>query len=332
MDQPIQKHVQEFKEGDFIRGKFAVRSKDTPKEYRNKPGKYFFLGIGDKTGDISLKYWGRADERPVEELYNSLSVGDVIELMGQVEVDKFDNMLSVSVDEGLHPVRKCGEDEFDAREFLPVAERDIGDMMEELHAIIGSVEEPHLAGLLSSFFSDEDFVRSFRESPAAMMHHHSYLGGLLEHTLNVVKLCDSMSKHYPKLDRELLICGAVLHDIGKIDAYQAQTSIDMTDSGKFLGHISMSISMFEEKLKDTGAFPGILKMKLYHLILSHHGNIESGAESRPKGLKIPEAAVLYYADLLDSKVAGFLQEMDKDKTIEDDWVYLRGVGSEVYMK
>ena len=107
---------------------------------------------------------------------------------------------------------------------------------------------------------------------------------------------------------------------------------DMTDAGKFLGHISMSAAMFEEKLKNIGTFPGIMRMKLHHIILSHHGNVEGGFESRPKAIKIPEAAALYYADLLDAKVNELLQEMDREKKIEDPWVYLRGVGSEIYMK
>jgi 3'-5' exoribonuclease len=332
MDQPTIKKIQEFREGDFVRGKFAVRTKETPKEYRNKPGRYFFLGIGDKTGDISLKFWGRADEKPVTALYNSLSVGDVIEIMGNVEMDKFDNTLTISMDEGTHPFRKCAENEYDPKEFLPISERDIEGMMEEMHAQIGSVENEHLRGLLDAFFGDESFTSGFKKTPAAMKHHHSYIGGLLEHTLNVVKLCDTAARHYPSLNRDLLITGAVLHDIGKIDAYQAQTSIDMTDSGKFLGHISMSAAMFEERLKNMGTFPGILRMKLHHMILSHHGNVEGGFESRPKAIKIPEAAALYYADLFDVKVNDFLQEMDREKNLEDPWVYLRGVGSEVYMK
>jgi len=162
MEQPTIKKIQDFREGDFIRGKFAVRTKETPKEYRNKPGKYFFLGIGDKTGEISLKFWGRADEEPVTSLYNSLSVGDVIEIMGNVEMDRFDNTLTISMDEGTHPFRKCGENEYDPKEFLPTSERDIEEMMEEMHAQIGSVENEHLRALLDAFFTDENFTSDFK--------------------------------------------------------------------------------------------------------------------------------------------------------------------------
>jgi 3'-5' exoribonuclease len=331
MNQPIKKQIQDFIEGDYIRGMFAVRNKETPREYKNKPGKYFFLGVGDKTGEISLKYWGGPDEKTLIQLYNNLQVGDVIEVMGEVAMDKYDNVLVISMDEGLHPLRKCGEEEYKSEDYLPTSERNMEDMMEEMHALVGSVQDENLRELLESFFSDENFTKEFKESPAAMKHHHSYLGGLLEHTLNVVKMCDMISNNYPVLNRDLLITGALLHDVGKIGAYKAVTSIDMTDQGKFLGHITMGSVMVEQKLKGLPSFPEVLKMKLNHLILSHHGNVESGYQA-PKGLKIPEASALFYADLFDAKVKEFLQEMEREKNLEDAWVYLRGVGNEVYMK
>lgn len=332
MDQPVKKQIQDFREGDHIRGKFAVRNKETPREYKNKPGKYFFLGVGDMTGDISLKYWGGADDKALVSLYNSLEVGDVIEITGDVAMDRYDNVLTISMDEGLHPLRKCGEDEYKPEEFLPRSERDPEDMIKEIHAVMDSVQDENLKALLESFFSDDSFVNEFKESPAAMKHHHCYLGGLLEHTLNVVKICDMITQHYPNLNRDLLITGAILHDVGKIGVYKAKTSIDMTDQGKFLGHISLGSALIEDKLKEMQAFPEVLKMKLNHIVLSHHGNIESGGFSSPKGLKIPEAAVLYYADLMDANVKEFLQEMEKEKNLEDDWVFLRSIGNEVYMK
>jgi 3'-5' exoribonuclease len=333
MNKPEKKQIENFREGDHIIGKFAVRTKETPSEYKNKPGKYFFLGVGDKTGEISLKYWGGADESSLLETYNSLQVGDVIEIIGDVAMDKFDNALTINMDQGLHALRKCGSDEYKSEDFLPITDRNIEDMMEEMHAIIGSVQEENLRALLDGFFSDDAFVNAFKGSPAAMKHHHSYVGGLLEHTLNVAKLCDMISKHYPNLNRDLLITGAILHDVGKIPAYSALTSIDMTDKGKFLGHISLTAAMVEEKLKGLGSFPGVLKMKLNHMLLYHHGNLESGAGyQNPKGLKIPEASALYHADLFDANVKEYLQEMEREKNLEDDWVYLRYVGTEVYTK
>jgi lysyl-tRNA synthetase class II len=130
MNEPVIKQLEEFKEGDFIRGKFAVRTKETPREYKNKPGKYFFLGVGDKTGMISLKYWGGADETSLMGLYNTLDVGDVIEVTGEVTMDKYENVLTLSLDQGAHVLRKCKEDEFEARDFLPVSEKDIKDLFQ----------------------------------------------------------------------------------------------------------------------------------------------------------------------------------------------------------
>ncbi len=333
MNKPEKKQIEEFREGDHIVGKFAVRTKETPREYKNKPGKYFFLGVGDNTGEISLKYWGGADDSNLIQLYNSLQVGDVIEIIGDVAMDKFDNVLTINMDEGLHAFRKCGSDEYKPEDFLPITERNIEDMMEEMHAIIGSVQEENLRGLLEGFFLDDGFVKAFKESPAAMKHHHSYVGGLLEHTLNVVKLCDTISKYYPILNRDLLITGAILHDVGKMQAYSALTSIDMTDQGKFLGHISLTTAMVDEKLKGMASFPGVLKMKLNHMLLYHHGNVESGTGYHsPRGLKIPEASALFHADLFDANIKEYLQEMEREKNIEDAWVYLRYVGTEVYTK
>ncbi len=331
MNQPQKKQITDFGEGDYIQGMFAVRSKETPREYKNKQGRYFFLAVGDKTGEISLKYWGGPDDGPLIALYNSLQVGDVIDVSGEVAMDRYDNVLTLSMDEGAHTLRKCDENEYKPEDFLPVSERDLDDMMEELHAIIGSVRDENMREVLESFFSDKDFVQAFKESPAAMKHHHCYIGGLLEHTLNVVKLCDVLSEHYLALNRDLLLTGAILHDIGKIGSYKAQTAIDMTDSGKFLGHITLGSALLEDKMSSLISYPEVLKMKLKHLIVSHHGNIESGFSS-PKGLKIPEAAALYYADLMDANVKDFLQAMEKEKSVEDAWVYLRGVGHEVYMK
>jgi 3'-5' exoribonuclease len=207
----------------------------------------------------------------------------------------------------------------------------VDGMMEEMHVIIGSISEENLRALLERFFSDDDFSASFKEAPAAMKHHHSYLGGLLEHTLNVVKLCDMISNNYSNLNRDLLLTGAILHDIGKIKAYSAKTSINMTDTGKFLGHITLGSTMVADKLKGMDSFPEVLKMKLNHLLISHHGNTESGFD-RPKSLKIPEAAALFYADLYDAKVKEYLQELERERNVEDDWVYIRGLNSEIYTK
>jgi 3'-5' exoribonuclease len=331
MSDPKIKQLEEIIEGDFIKGKFAVRTKETPREYKNKSGKYFFLSVGDKTGQISLKYWGGPEDRALMELYNSISVGDVIEVTGEVAMDKYENVLTLSLDEGAHIIRVCEKEEYKPEDFLPVSERNIDDMMEELHSIIGSIREENYREILEEFFGDSEFTEAFKKAPAAMKHHHSYIGGLLEHTLNVVKMCDLLSQNYLAINRDLLLTATMLHDIGKIEAYEANTSIDMSDSGKFLGHITIGASMLDKKLDALISFPPVIKMKLKHLIISHHGNTESGFD-RPKSLKIPEAAALFYADLYDAKVKEFLQEVEREKNVEDDWVYIRGLGNEIYLK
>ncbi len=328
MQQPELKQIKEIKEGDLIRGKFAVRTKESPREYKNKQGKYFFLSIGDQTGNIPLKYWGGPDEKDVMRLYNMIQVGDVVELTANAEIDRYDGKLTVSLEEGIHIMRKCNEDEYNPEEFLPKTDKDIGAMIMELESLAESIVSPHLKALINAFFKDNDFVESFKESPSAMIHHHNYIGGLLEHTLNVTIIADALCKSYKDLDRDLVLAAAILHDIGKIPSYQLRTSIDLTDEGRFIGHVALSDISVRERIRTLHDFPKELEMKLSNMILSHHRNNEWGALIR---LSTAEAAVLHYADELDSQVKEYLQAIEAEKDNEDNWVYVRNLGHEIYI-
>jgi 3'-5' exoribonuclease len=327
MQQPVSKQVKDIVEGDQIRGKFAVRTKESPREYKNKPGKYFFLNIGDLTGNIPLKFWGGPDEKEVMKLYNTISVGDVLELTGNAEIDRYDGKLTLSLEEGLHVMRKCEEDEFKAEDFLPRTQKDIEDMMSQLLSFIADVEDTHLKDLLDAFFKDQDFIDQFMQSPSAMIHHHNYIGGLLEHTVNVVKIVDVLCKAYPELDKDLVLTAAVLHDFGKMPSYKLKTSIDMTDEGRFIGHVALSDIQIRDRIKNLQGFPKELEMKLSNLILSHHRNNEWSTLIR---LSTAEAAVLHYADELDSQTKEYLQAIEAEEDNEDGWVYVRGLGHEIY--
>lgn len=325
--------VKELKEGIEIKGCYAIRNKQTPRAYRNKPGKYFFIDLGDKTGSIPGKYWGGSDEEFVLELYNSIAVGDVVEVTGSVAVDPFDERLVVTMNEGMHTLRKCDPSEYDLSDFLPTTSRDIAKMMEEISEYIESVQEPHLKGLLQKFFEASEFIEEFKLSPSAIIHHHNYLGGHLEHTLGVVKVCEVISTFYSDLDRDLLITAAILHDIGKLEGYTYKESaaIDQTDEGRFVGHLVMSDRMVRDKLRELDAFPQELLMKLSHMILSHHAFAEWGS---PKRIRTAEAAALHFADQMDAQVKEFLQAIEEGRELEEeeDWAYIHSFGRPVYLK
>lgn len=321
--------IENIKVGESVRGKYAVRVKNWLREYKSKPGKFFSIEIGDKSGDIGLKYWGGADGQRATELYNSIRVGDVIEITGDAIMDPFEKRLIVVLNEDTNRFRKCEPEEYDVGNYLPETKKNVDEMLTEFKRIIDSVREEHLNRLLHKFFDDRLFLNEFKTAPAATSKHHSYLGGNLEHVLNVVRLCETMCESYPELNRDLLVTSAILHDVGKLREYAYMTSIERTDEGKLVGHIVLGDRLISEKLKEIEGFPDNLKMKLSHSILTHHGKIEYGS---PVWMKTPEACALHYADETDARVKEFLQVIEKGEEIKDDWLFAPGIGREVYLR
>jgi 3'-5' exoribonuclease len=177
-------------------------------------------------------------------------------------------------------------------------------MYREILAFVTTINEPHLRALLDMFFQDGKFTDRFKHTPGSKKHHHNYIGGLLEHTINVTKLCEVISTIYPELDKDLLITSALLHDIGKLKGYSYHPEIDITTAEGLLGHLYLGIEMLNEKIDALPDFPEDLKLKLYHIVLSHHRQTDWGAFMEPC---FSEANALSYADLLDSQVKNFLQ-------------------------
>ena len=321
--------IRDFRDGETIQGKFAVRTKESPRDYRSKPGRYFFLGIGDRTGTIQLKFWGGGDAVRVMDIYNAISIGDVVEVTGDVEVDRFDSTLILSLNEDVHEIRVCSDEEVTLEDFIPRSERNLDEMLQQIREHAQGVKDPHLNTLLENFLSDADFATRLKNAPATILHHHNYIGGLMEHILGVLDLLEALCNQHPKLDRDLLVSAAILHDAGKVSSYDLSSAIEMTDESKFLGHLLLSDRMLRKKLSAQPDFPDLLRWKLAHLILSHHGNTEGGA---PKRLRLPEAAALYWANELDSNVTNFLQQLESQEDNEDDWTYIRSLGGEVYLR
>ena len=315
--------VSGLKIGSDVNDVFAVKFKGAMMEYRK--GWYFDFTIADRTGDIRVKYWGGRNKESVGGVYRRFDVDDLAFITGKVS--SFRDQLEIHMNEELSPtIKKLNRASYDLGDFLPRTEKDLNELLDYIHHIVESIEDKHLNRLLHSFFDDPTFVDAFKESPAAITHHHNFLGGLLEHTVGVVRLCENICDFYTELDRDMLLTGAILHDIGKIPKYKYAVSISMSDEGKFVGHIVMGDKMISEKIDKLEDFPAEYKLKISHMILSHHGKYEFGS---PKIPVTPEACALHYADNMDAQVKEFVQVIKKQDR-NSDWVFFQG--RDIYLK
>jgi len=314
--------IENLKEGDVVNDFFAVKIKNAPRAY--KRGTWFSLVVTDKTGEIDVKFWGSENKDRVKRLYDSFKIGEVIQIrLGNVEI--YDEKPQISINETTGGVRRCSPKEYDITDFIPsLTEERIKELFSIIKKEITSVENEQLKALLSLFFDDKKFAHDFAHSPSAMTHHHNYVGGNLEHTVGVIRLCKNIFEMYPGINKDLVITGAILHDIGKLKEYVATAAIDKTSEGNFIGHIVMGDRWIREKiavLKEKGKdFDTDLENKLCHIILSHHGRYEFGSPRMPKTI---EACVVHQADLMDSQVKNFIQNIENGrKTSEDDWGFI----------
>jgi 3'-5' exoribonuclease len=323
--------VKTLQKGQSVEGQFAIRSKDGAgeglRDYSNKPGRFFVLKVGNSTGDMTLKYWGGRNPDGATGLFTSLEVGDVVTVKGQCTYDSYSKGLVISINEEVNygspqeSLKKAQTEDYSLEDFMPaLTEKKIKDLFSELKGFIEGVENPHLKGLLERFFGDQKFVEVFKKTPAAKKHHHNYIGGLLEHTVNVARLCDTICRSY-QMDKALLITGALLHDIGKTREYSLTASIDVTDEGRFIGHLPLTAEMVSKKIEELEDFPETLALKVVHMILSHHGEVEKGS---PKEPAFPEAMALFHADYMDAFVKNMLQELDEAGE-DEQWKYSRSL-------
>lgn len=292
------KYIKDFKEGDRVFDIYLCKYKQAAVTKNGKP--YENVILQDKTGTIDAKVW-----EPNNPGIGEYSTLDYIEVYG--EVNNFQGTLQVSVKR----IRVCREGEYSAEEYLPVSSKNIDEMFRELLGLIKSIENPFLRKLLESFFvNDGNFAKAFRNSSAAKTVHHGFVGGLLEHTLSVAKLCDYYCGAYPVLKRDLLLTAAMCHDIGKTREISPFPENDYTDDGQLLGHIVMGSQMVAEKAKEIEGFPHGLLAQVQHCILAHHGKYEYGS---PKIPALIEALALNYADDTDAKLETFKEILDNNK-------------------
>jgi 3'-5' exoribonuclease len=300
--------VKELKVGDEVVDFFALRNKEL-KEYNGNS--FLRLELTDRTGRIEAVLWNQA-----REAYDSLPQGEVVKVKGRVGTYKDNPQIT------LERVREALSEEYDPRDFLPSKELDVDGLLTSLREKIAAVHNPHLKAVLNSVFSDQDFLRKFKLAPAGKLWHHTYAGGLLEHTLTVTEICEKVAPHYKLLDRDLLVTGAVLHDIGKTEELTGTLFFDYSDVGRLEGHIAIGCQMVQDRIRELKDFPENLAARLKHLILSHHGTKENGSPVVPQSL---EAFVLYYVDELDSKTSGVTRIMESESAPDkrwSDWVNL----------
>lgn len=283
--------VRHLRPGKRVLSFFALRRKQREPFRDRTRGEFLTLILADRTGEILARVWEN-----VPTVDRQIEAGQVVKVLGRVE-DYLDRWQVIV--EKIRPARKG---EYDLADMIPATERDVGQMLEELRAAIAEVENPHLRQLLQAFFDDPDFVARFSRAPAARRIHHACLGGLLEHTMEVLSLCRHLMTLYPQIHRDLLLTGALLHDIGKIHEYHYETAIDYSDEGRLVGHVVMSLQMVDRVLAGMPEFPTDLALRLRHMIISHHGRHKWGAPRRPQTL---EAAALHYVENLSAQVNRF---------------------------
>jgi 3'-5' exoribonuclease len=295
--------VEQIRERDWVDSPFLVRDKIMAMAKNGKP--YMTLKLVDRTGEVEGRVWDRVDE-----FSERFGKDDFLRVQGKASVYLGKMQLVVQ------DLARLADGEVDLADYLPVATRSTEELVAELRTRVASLTDSHLRRLLEAFLADAAFLQRYATAPAAKTMHHVYLGGLLEHSLAVADLADDVSRRYPGVQRDLLVVGALLHDIGKVAELCYERSFDYTDEGKLIGHIVMGVEMVEEKVRQLPDFPRALATLIKHLLLSHHGQYEFGSPKRPKTL---EAVILNFLDDLDSKINGVRTHIERDPDNGSAW-------------
>jgi 3'-5' exoribonuclease len=285
-----------FDEGQKFDSFFLVLSKQQRTTKTNKP--YLNLILGDKTGQLEGRVWEPGDPRIAKDF----DKGDIVKARGSAS--RFDDRLQMKVDQ----LRLAQPGEADKADLLPSTTYDVAALWAQLLSFVQSLTNPDLKRLLTTLLDDPALAQAYREAPAAKQLHHAWLGGLLEHVISLCTLADRVVPQYPLLDRDLVLTGVILHDIGKVRELSWEIGFEYTIEGTLLGHIQMGVALAEKAIDSLPDFPPKLKTLVLHMILSHHGKLEFGS---PKLPMIPEALVLNFLDDLDAKMQAVAGEFEK---------------------
>jgi len=290
-------------ENKIITSNFVVVSKQIKPKKTGEP--YLALTLGDRSGQLEAKMWDN-----VEEVLNAFEQDDFLKIKGLV--NKYKNRFQLTI----HKLRRLGESEIEFSDYLPKTTRNIDELWQALTDFVASFQNPHLRSLVQTFMSDPEIAAAYRNAPAAKTLHHAYIGGLLDHVVSLFRSCDLVCRNYPQVNRDLLLTGAFLHDIGKIHELAYNRSFSYTTRGQLLGHMIIELEMLQAKLALVPDFPPELKTLLEHLIISHHGEYEFGS---PKLPMFPEALLLHYMDDLDSKMEAMRAQFEREADLETPW-------------
>ena len=288
-------YINQIREGQAIEDNFMVRKMCRAETRTVNP--YLIMTLMDRSGEIGARLWDNVE-----------ALADICEPGSLVQVAALPQAYKGSLQLKLDTVRKVDKTAVDISLFMQTSRKNIAEMSRSVEQIVQSIRDRHYKKLLMSFISDETFMKKFQTAPAAKSMHHAYLGGLLEHTLTVARLAEMLAGFYPTLDRDLLLTGAILHDVGKIKEFTFDSyPFDYTDMGRLMGHLVLGAEMIQARVDTVSGFPENLSTRLQHLILSHHGRYEFGSPSLPM---LSEAFVLHFLDDLDAKLnfIGLLEE------------------------
>lgn len=313
------KMVADILENDTVNVTLKVTSKRLQESRDGK--KFLLLTLADRSGEIRAVDWFNATENDAK-----IKVNSVIKIRGRVMM--YMDKLQINIDKDRDALMVLSKEEYDSSLFIAVTKKDINKMYSEFKSLIDDVSKQHLRELIKLPFEDSSFVEKFLKAPAAIIVHHAYRGGLLEHTLGVMKLCKSIGQLYPDINKDLLIVGAAIHDVGKIYEYKIEPyGIERTTEGELIGHIVLGAKMINDWAEKIPGFPKKDLYHLTHMVLSHHGELEWGSPTLPKTL---EAVILHHADDLDSKI-GQINSL-KEKNDKSEWSdYDRYLGRKVML-
>lgn len=288
------RYIESLRDGERVNDIYLCKYKQTALTKAGKP--YENVILQDKTGTIDAKIWdpGSLGIDEFEAMDYVAVTGDVLSFQGNLQLS-------------IKRARKASEGEYEPKDYLPITDKDVDEMLRELMGYLDSVKNPYLNRLLHSFFDEEGFQKAFCFHSAAKSVHHGFVGGLLEHTLSVTRNCDYFAQNYPFLNRDLLISAAIFHDVGKLKELSTFPENDYTDAGQLLGHIMIGAEWVGEKIKQIENFPPVLENELKHCILAHHGELEFGSPKKPA---LIEALALSFADNLDAKMETVKEALD----------------------
>ncbi len=301
--------INQLGDGEAVREVYLVGGKQL--RQNRKGNLYLQMQLSDRTGSINGMLWN-ANDRVASTFDN----GDFVEIEG---VSQFYNGAMQIIVNGLEPAK---EDTIDEADFIYISREASETYLGQIRELVDRMTNPHLRNLMDTFLADEKFTRKFSRAPAAVKHHHSYHGGLLEHISNLMRVADAVAPFYPnEIDRDLLVVGAFLHDLGKIDELIYERDLGYSDEGQLIGHLVMGASLVESKIAEvetlTGEkFPKSIAIQLKHMIVSHHGKLEFGSAKVPMTY---EAVALHLLDDLDAKIRQFHQVIDGDANQDSNW-------------